>query len=110
MSKDSAFALSSGVHDSKPQSSSSPVQCGVHFIYLIGATGCDIMVQIDVLFSSSYFNVLCGGENLAELGSRIKSLKLVLLKDLLVREVFLKEEPQQGKFSLGRENWQLSGS
>lgn len=63
-----------------------------------------------VLYSNSCFNALFGSENLAELGSRIQILKLALLKDLLVSKVFLKEDPQQGKFSLGRENWQLSGS
>lgn len=60
-----------------------------------------------VLFSSSYFNALFGSENLAELGSRIKSLKVVLLKDLLVSKVFLKEEPQQGKFSLAGKSGSL---
>lgn len=60
-----------------------------------------------VLFSSSYFNALFGSEKLGELGSRIKTLKLVLLKDLLVSKLFLKDEPQQGQLSLGRENWQL---
>lgn len=60
-----------------------------------------------VLFSSFYFNALFGSENLAELGSRIKSLKVVLLKDLLVSKVFLKEEPQQGKFSLAGKSGSL---